>query len=266
MKNTEEHYKSDAYVAYLKNKISKLSPYNNERITEEVFKYDQFHVGGVAATKKLLSLMGGGGSGRVLDVGAGFGGVARYLVQNGGFDVVGLDLSGSYVSAAEFIDEWLCFAGQISHECGDICDPRFALDGFDWVVWSHVGMNIEDKGLALSNCNKALKKMGKIIIYDVLLSEGALAAGAVYPLPWASEAGSSHLSDLNSYENKLLGEGFKVVYKEKYDAILPKIIENEVPLEVPPFAGADFRECLVNLRHFLAQDIGAPWFIIAEKM
>jgi|TARA_R110000868_G_scaffold10955_3_gene53159 SAM-dependent methyltransferase len=266
MKNTDEHYKSGAYIAYLKSKISELAYCNNDEIIKKIFKYDQFHIGGVAATRKLLSLMGGGASGRVLDVGSGFGGVARYLAQSGGFDVVGLDLSRSYVAAAKFIDEWLCFADQVSHECGDICDPYFALGGFDWVVWSHVGMNIHDKSSALSNCSKALNKNGKIIIYDVLLSGGAAVEGAVYPLPWASEVKGSYLSDLNSYESSLLGAGFKVIYKENYNAILPKIIENDVPLDVPPFAGADFRECLVNLRQFLAQGIGAPWFIIAEKM
>jgi SAM-dependent methyltransferase len=266
MKNTSEHYNSDAYLSYFKDKLGGLSNCNRVEKIKKSFKYDQFHIGGVVATQKLVALMGGSRGGCVLDVGCGFGGVARYLTYSGGFKVFGLDLSASYVSVAQSIDKWLGFSDQISCERRDICDPQLGVHDFDWVVWSHLGMNIENKEFALINCANALKKSGKIIIYDVLLSGAVGGGGATYPLPWASVPYDNHAQDLKSYQNSLLKAGFKVIYTEKYDDILPEILENEVPLDVPPFAGADFRECLVNLRQFLAQDIGAPWFIIAEKM
>lgn len=266
MKNTGEHYNSDTYLSYFKDKLSSATYCNSSEKIQKSFKYDQFHIGGAVATQKLLSLMGGGRGGRVLDVGSGFGGVARYLAHNGGFEVLGLDLSASYVAVAKNIDEWLGFARQVGCECRDICDPKLAVRGFDWVVWSHLGMSVQNKDVALTNCFNALNEHGKIIIYDVLLSDGARLDGLSYPLPWASGPHESHLGDLKSYKFSLLESGFNVVHTEKYDDILPKIIENEVPLDVPPFAGADFRECLVNLRQLLAQGVVAPWFIIAEKM
>lgn len=207
------HYSRDDIVNDILDKYRYSNNCNNEIKFENIFKYDQFHIGGQQATQKLLDLMGGGAGLSVLDAGCGFGGVARYLAHFGGFDVTAADIVPNYVESAERIDSTLGFGGKIEYVCGDICDLAFGRRVFDWCVWVHLGGNIKNKVFALKNISKHLNKNGKIIIYDVLLSESAVREDLVYPMPWAANNKMSHINDINTYKNNLLESGFKVIYQ-----------------------------------------------------
>src|SRR5437016_12223286 len=64
---------------------------------------DQFHGGGKAATVRLARLAGLSPGTRVLDVGGGLGGSARTLAVEFGCHVTVIDLTESYVRAAEML-------------------------------------------------------------------------------------------------------------------------------------------------------------------
>src|SRR3990172_3577653 len=61
---------------------------------------DEFHIGGRPATVEFAGQFGVHGGMRLLDVGCGLGGAARYFAHEHGCQVTGIDLSGEYVAFA----------------------------------------------------------------------------------------------------------------------------------------------------------------------
>src|SRR5664279_1214454 len=61
---------------------------------------DEFHVGGLEATQELAAHMELRSGLRLLDVGSGIGGPARYFAGGHGCNVVGIDLTKEFVQVA----------------------------------------------------------------------------------------------------------------------------------------------------------------------
>src|SRR5882757_9959032 len=61
---------------------------------------DEFHIGGIAATRELIDQMGLKPAAELLDIGSGVGGPARFVANNVGAKVTGIDLTQSYVDIA----------------------------------------------------------------------------------------------------------------------------------------------------------------------
>ncbi len=71
----------------------------------------------------------------------------------------------------------------------------------------HVGMNIQDKAELFREIYRVLQPGGFFGIYDIMrISEGDLT----YPVPWASESATSHLSTPDQYIATLQEAGFRV--------------------------------------------------------
>ena len=266
-KSLVEHYDNDVISRYLIEKVTALSGLSYAEKMDAVFKYDQFHIGGFQATRKLLDLAELKPSAKVLDIGSGFGGVARYFAHHGGCAVTAMDLVPSYVSLARELDRLLEFKGDVDYLCGDAATGLPEIDGlFDAAVMVHVGMNIEDKSALFMAIHQKLKPAGKMVIYDLLLSGQEPDAEKTYPLPWASSKADDYSDTYESYMKNLEAAGFKLVHEEVASEFSYKITSNPLPEEVMPLIGPDFTQALVNLRQFLAQERCAPCFIVAEKM
>src|SRR6266567_1068916 len=61
---------------------------------------DQFHAGGPEAVDRLIPSLRLTGEMTALDIGSGLGGPARQIARAAGCDVVGVDITPSYVAAA----------------------------------------------------------------------------------------------------------------------------------------------------------------------
>ena len=106
---------------------------------------DQFHGGGKAATVRLAHLAGLAPGTRVLDVGGGLGGPARTLAVEFGCHVTVMDLTESYVQAADMLTARLGLSDRVTHHVGHALELPFDPGAFD-VVWTqNSGMNIADK-------------------------------------------------------------------------------------------------------------------------
>lgn len=67
---------------------------------DDLAPVDEFHIGGRSSTEALAKQLGLIASDRVLDVGCGLGGPARFIAVHDGCHVVGIDLTHDYVEAA----------------------------------------------------------------------------------------------------------------------------------------------------------------------
>lgn len=181
-----------------------------DRLTlEDLSAVDEFHVRGRRATVELAARLDLSAHTRVLDVGCGLGGAARYLAHSYGCQVTGIDLAHVYCRTAAMLTERLGLAHRV-HFCradGQSLPVRDA--SFDLVWTQHVTMNIADKALFCRDLCRALKPGGHLVCYEVVAGQG----GAVhYPVPWARHDGLSFLADAGSLRCCMESAGLTIVH------------------------------------------------------
>ena len=172
---------------------------------------DEFHVGGRQATTAFAEQFGLRPGMRLLDIGCGLGGAARYFAHEHGCQVTGIDLSPEYVNVTNALAQRVGLDDRVSCELGSALALPFAPGSFDGAYMLHVGMNIEDKAKLFAEVRRVLAPSGLFGIYDVMrLADGELS----YPVPWASGPESSFVADAATYRRLLVAEGFEV-FKER---------------------------------------------------
>jgi ubiquinone/menaquinone biosynthesis C-methylase UbiE len=181
--------------------VNRLSP-------KDLAPVDEFHIGGRQATIAFAQQFGPQAGMRLLDIGCGLGGAARYFASEHGCQVTGIDLSAEYVSVANALALRVGLADRVSCQWGSALALPFAPGSFDGAYMFHVGMNIEDKSGLFREVRRVLTARGVFGIYDVM----RLAAGDLhYPVPWTSSSEASFIADAESYRRMLVAEGFEVL-------------------------------------------------------
>jgi ubiquinone/menaquinone biosynthesis C-methylase UbiE len=145
---------------------------------------------------------------RLLDIGCGIGGPARYMASQFGVHVTGIDLTPDFVRAAESLSMRLRLDEMVTFHCGSALALPFPDASFDGAYLLHVGMNIRDKARLFAEVRRVLKPGGVFALYDVMRTgDGNLP----FPVPWASTPDSSFLETPGQYRALLQEAGFQVV-------------------------------------------------------
>jgi MPBQ/MSBQ methyltransferase len=204
----ETHYTrhdlGDVILAALKQAgkdIDRLTP-------DDLAPVDEFHGGQRPATIRLAELVGFTGTGRVLDVGSGIGGPARYLASRYGCHVIGIDLTAEFCRVAEMLTRLTGMTGQVRYRHCNALDLPFDDGSFD-VVWSqNASMNIADRDRLYTGIYRVLKPGGRLALQEVVAGPGG---EPYYPVPWAREPSISFLLSAEATRAKLEAAGFRVV-------------------------------------------------------
>src|SRR5262249_10542157 len=142
---------------------------------------DEFHIGGRKASADFLDQLSFNDQTKVLDVGCGLGGPARFVAHRYGSQVTGIDLTPEYVETRNRLCKWVGLAERISLHQGSALAMPFMEASFDGAYMMHVGMNIEDKETLASEVARVLRPGSVFGIYDVMRTGfGELA----FPVPW----------------------------------------------------------------------------------
>ena len=128
-----------------------------DRVTvDDLDGIDEFHVGGRAASERLAPLLRIGVGDRLIDVGCGIGGPARYFAAATGARVDGIDLTPEFVGAAHELTTLVGMTDRVSARLGSGTEIPFGDAAFDAATLMHVGMNIEDKARLMTEARRAL--------------------------------------------------------------------------------------------------------------
>lgn len=202
------HYAHGSLEETILNALAAAGKDVNHLTPKDLAPVDEFHIGGRQATMAFAQQFGLRPGMRLLDVGCGLGGAARYFAHEHGCQVTGIDLSGEYVGVANALAARVGLGERVSCQAGSALALPFAPGSFDGAYMFHVGMNIENKSMLFTEVRRVLAPSGLFGIYDVM----RLAAGDLsYPVPWASGPESSFIADAASYRHLLVAAGFEVL-------------------------------------------------------
>ncbi|MGB0661215.1 MAG: class I SAM-dependent methyltransferase [Mangrovicoccus sp.] len=174
----------------------------------DLVELDEFHLGGAAATLKLVAQFDLPENAKLLDIGAGLGGPARLIAQNHSYYVHGVDITPGFVAAAEMLSDWTGFTTRTSFSIGDATALPFAAESFDGAYSFHLGMNIANKAALCAEAYRLLKPGGTFLSYDILQGPGG---EVLYPTPWADLAAQSYVVSPEVMEQHLTGAGFEIL-------------------------------------------------------
>ncbi|MGC1907140.1 MAG: class I SAM-dependent methyltransferase [Candidatus Acidiferrum sp.] len=171
---------------------------------------DEFHVGGLEATKAFTEFMGLKPGMHVLDVGCGIGGPARHFAAEQGVRVTGIDLTEEFVRTAESLTRLVHLNSAASFELGSALAMPFEGESFDGAYMFHVGMNIADKNALFQDVARVLKPGARFSIYDIMrIGDQPIS----YPVPWAVSGKTSFVVHSEGYRAALAATGFEVVHE-----------------------------------------------------
>lgn len=189
---------------------------------------DEFHIGGQAATQHLLNQLPFNSHSKLLDIGCGLGGAARYIATHCGSQITGIDLTQEYVQTGNELCKWVNLSHLITLQHGSALTLPYANNAFNGAYMLHVGMNIANKQQLFNEVYRVLSPNSTFAIYDIMLNEGlndrindslndeqsALSYSSpysmAYPVPWATNENTSKLNTPQQYQQALTQAGFTI--------------------------------------------------------
>ena len=134
---------------------------------EQLFAIDQWHYHGTDAIHAAAEALGLGPASRVLDVGSGIGGPARYLAHTTGCHVTALELQPELHEIGVDLTRRSGLAGQVTHLCGDALTYPLPPGEFDAIVSWLAILHIADRPRLFARLARALRAGGQCYVEDL---------------------------------------------------------------------------------------------------
>lgn len=178
---------------------------------EALAPVDHFHSRGLESTSELGNRLeravGPGPDHRLLDLGSGLGGPARYLASRFGCRVTGVDLTPEFCLTAVRLSELTGLADRVTFRQGSVLDLPFDDNTFDAAYSQNVSMNISDKACFHAEAFRVLKPGGVLGLSEYCIGSGE---PPLYPVPWAETPETSFLVTAAETTASLEAAGFDV--------------------------------------------------------
>ena len=202
------HYASEGIAARILAAL-RASGIEGDAITpDSLAPLDQLHSRGLEMTRELAEALAPQAGERVLDIGSGVGGPARWIAAKYGCHVTGVDLTPDFCAAAEELNAAARMSDRVRIMMGNALDLPFPDRSFDRAYSQNVVMNIDDKPRFYREAWRVLEPGGLLAMSNIAL--GA-KGNPHYPVPWAETATTSFLSTPEQTQKDVAEAGFEIV-------------------------------------------------------
>ncbi|MBB25460.1 MAG: hypothetical protein CME02_08060 [Geminicoccus sp.] len=213
----EAHYTRENLLSIIRDGLTAAGFDPDSSDASALSAVDEFHIGGSEASRFVGEALGAASGLRVLDIGCGIGGPARFMASTFGYHVTGIDLTADYVAVGNQLSTMVGLAEVVTLQQASALDLPFSDGstgdgaGFDAAYVMHVGMNIADKPQMMAEAARVLRPGGKLVVYDVMTQREGLVT---YPLPWSDVPEDSAVDSLSAYEAALQTAGLVIEASE----------------------------------------------------
>ena len=192
---------------------------------------DEFHALGRPATMAPAELAGVDSGARVVDVGAGLGGPARFLAAR----------FGAHVTAVEPVERFRVACAELTKRAGlseliDVVDGTATdlplADASMDVAWMQaVSISVADKAAMAGELRRVLRPGGMLAFFD---STAGSAGEPYFPLPWADDPQASFVAPADELRASFVTAGFEPVVWNEQEAALGQIAQQRFDPTVDP--------------------------------
>jgi sarcosine/dimethylglycine N-methyltransferase len=228
MSGLDRHYSAPGIEARILAALRAAGLNPEQRLSPEALgALDHFHTGGVRASRELLDLAQIRAEDRVLDVGAGLAGPARFIASAIGCRVDCLEMSPDFCAGAALLNHLTGLDDRIEVHAGSALDLPFPDDAFDVVWMQNVGMNIADKQTLYDEIYRVLRPGGRYAFQEMAAGSSPTSH---FPLPWATDPADSFLVPAHETRSTLVERGFVAqVFEDTSDAQLSRATADPAP-------------------------------------
>jgi SAM-dependent methyltransferase len=184
---------------------------------------DEFHVGGLDLTKELATLMNLHPGMRLLDVGCGIGGPARYFAAEHGCKVTGVDLTDEFVRTAQALTRLVNLETTTEFRHASALELPFEEGAFDGAYMIHVGMNVPDKAGVFREVARVIKPGARFTIFDFMRRA---SSPFTFPVPWALSEATSAVAEPSVYRSALQEAGLRITHERSRVAFAIAFTQN----------------------------------------
>jgi len=178
---------------------------------EDLTKFDQFHYHGTDAIDLAIRILGINNNSKILDIGSGIGGPARYIANKTGAEVTAIELQSDQNNLASDLTKRCGLTVKVNHICGDILDYDFKDQKFDAVVSWLTLYHISDHQILLKKLYDLLNPNCFFYTEDITsrinLNEAELKE-------IEKEIYGKHLPYFDKYISNLEHHGFELIFSE----------------------------------------------------
>ena len=264
--DVQDHWTRQGLLARIDAVLTDMG-HDPENLTPEILAtIEHLHTGGAATTRDQAERIALTPDSRVLDIGCGTGGPARYLAHIFGCRVDGIDLTPELIETGQVLTKRCGLADRIMLQVGDALDLPYPDQTFDVVWCQNVTMNIADKAGFLAGVYRVLKPGGLFTSTEFSLGPGG---DIIYPLSWAYNASINFLDPEDVMRAHFDKAGFRIRDWVNYtDSVIERSVAAVAAsdkLSPPLVFGEDAPERSRNGKRNLIEKRIIYWMITAER-
>ena len=180
-------------------------------LVEDLTKFDQLHYHGTDAIDIFIEKLEINEKTKILDVGSGMGGPARYIANQTGAEITAIELQSDQNNLAKDLTKKCGLSNKINHICGDILDYDFKNQTFDAVVSWLTLYHIANHEILLKKLFDLLNPNGFFYTEDITSRINLSDADRK---EIKKEIYGIHLPYFDNYISNLEQNGFKLIFSE----------------------------------------------------
>jgi ubiquinone/menaquinone biosynthesis C-methylase UbiE len=227
--DVQAHWTRPGVLARIDAALTELGHDPQKLTTEILATVEHLHCGGLATTREQAKRLALTEDSRVLDVGCGIGGPARYLAHSCGCRVDGIDLTPELIETGRVLTERCGLADRVVMQLGNALELPYPDQTFDVVWCQNVAMNIADKDGLLAGVYRVLKPGGLFTSTEYSVGPGG---DIIFPVSWADDASINFLDPEDVMRERYHTAGFRILEWMNYSNIA--IEHYEKMLSAPP--------------------------------